>query len=266
MLTLTADFERVELGQNQESILTALREHARRETPRLIRPRLEEILDETIQQALTPQLFEGLMRDVLDQLFKSFSSKMTDETATKCGNVLSKSSAAASDDLSRPTQPVTVGNVIDNLDFDGQGYQEHELTDNTYTAVSKSPVLEQTTAPSSFHSAIPDLQQQMQEVSEAGPSTTRQVYDDQDWKSSIDMGIFYQQVQETGFFDFGNLDFENFHQELLIGGEQTEKVSHADSGYASAPLGDGEGDGKGKGKGKEVLRDFQSSDFHTGGL
>lgn len=68
-------FERTDTGQNRESFLTALREHVGRESPRLIRPRLEEFLDEVLKGSLTPQVLENLLRDVFTQVLNTFPRK-----------------------------------------------------------------------------------------------------------------------------------------------------------------------------------------------
>ncbi|ROV93235.1 hypothetical protein VPNG_09548 [Cytospora leucostoma] len=69
------DFERTDKEHNRESLLTALREHVGRESPRLIRPRLKEFLDETLKGSLTPQILENLLRDVFTQVINTFPQR-----------------------------------------------------------------------------------------------------------------------------------------------------------------------------------------------
>lgn len=63
------------MGQTRESFLIALREHVGRESPRLIRPRLERFLDEILKESLTPQILENLLREVFTQVLNNFPRK-----------------------------------------------------------------------------------------------------------------------------------------------------------------------------------------------
>ncbi|ROV96748.1 hypothetical protein VSDG_05561 [Cytospora chrysosperma] len=227
-------FERTDTGQNRESFLTALREHVGRESPRLIRPRLEEFLDEVLKESLTPQVLENLLRDVFTQVLNTLPRKQEPLPGLPAEESVSTDTyAPASADPPSPQGNITVLALQDAKNM--QDWPGDWSTDNGELCRYQ---------PSRLDWQTPE---QAGEV-EAGPSNLLPVQDARVPGFDGNTTTLDPQGLMTLF------SFDDFSAEYAAWlGQPDETSSRADSGYFSLTSG---GDTYAEtGKGKEVVRD-----------
>ncbi|KUI73434.1 hypothetical protein VM1G_08874 [Cytospora mali] len=230
--------EGTDTGQNRESFLTALREHVGRESSRLIRPRLEEFMDEVLKESLTPQVLENLLRDVFTQVLNTFPRK-------KRASLRSPAPEPVSTDTCTPvsTEPTSLqGNATVPAipAFQDAGIVHHWPAGDWATENDK---------PWPSQADYPHWQEPQQTVEvEAGPFSSLLAQDSGQVSGSTD-DIALDPHDMMSIFGF-----DDFHAEYSAWLRHPEDTSsHADSGYFS--LQSGGGTGSDTSKGKEVAKD-----------
>lgn len=219
-LLLPPDFERTDTGLNRESFLTALREHVGRESPRLIRPKLEAFLDNVLNESLTPQVLENLLRDVFTQVLNTFPRKQKLPLKPQAKQSVAE---AHTQSLDEPTSH--------QIDFGAStvSFDKEQCIDSADQTDWQQPVFagDFGEGPSDF---LPEQ-----------PDHVFGLLDD------------YNALDPQGLMDL--LNFDDLRAETAAWLPQpAEASSHADSGYFSVQS-EGDTQTDKKGKGKDAVRD-----------
>ncbi|KUI59882.1 hypothetical protein VP1G_07097 [Cytospora mali] len=230
-------FERTDTGQDQESFLTALREHVGRESPRLIRPRLEEFMDEVLKESLTPQILENLLRDVFTQVLNTFPRKQRPSLGSQAPGSVSTNTCTPV--AAEPTSLQGNGTVPVFPAFQDAGIVHHWPAGNWLMENEK---------PWPSQADYPHWQEPQPTVEvEAGPSSSLPAQDGGQVSGTTDDSALDPQSMMSIF------GFDDFHAEYAAWlGQPDDTSSHADSGYFS--LQSGGGTASNTCKGKEVTK------------